>query len=156
MIDFELNRKRKESLSFKIIFIGGGLFFVLTGILRILLSVRDGFIFDLYFIINIIYALIGLAWALQGLNIFNLWPNSSVKIDDNRLYFNSSPFDKTISLLWNEIERIEIKVNKLILTLKEKNTLEIELGWIPYNELISIKNEVEKLAGEKSINCKRI
>ena len=156
MIDFELNRKRKESLGYKIIFIGGGLFFVLTGILRILLSVRDSFIFDLYFIVNVIYALIGLAWILQGLNIFNLWSNSSVKIDNNKLMFYSSPFSKTISVLWNEIESLEIKVNKLYVRLKEKDNIEIELGWIPYSDLIEIKNEIENLAEKYGIDCKRI
>jgi len=154
MIDFELNRKSRQSLAYKLFFILGGLFFLFSGLFRII--IQDSFSFDTNFFINVLYSLIGLGWCLQGLNIFNLWSNSSVKIDDKKLKFYSSPFSKTISILWNEIEKIEIKVNKLSISLKEKENIEIELGWIPYSDLIEIKNEIENLAEKNGIACKRI
>lgn len=100
---------------------------------------RDSFIIDLDAILNAVYVLVGLACLLHGMNILNTSVSVSVWIDDNKLYFNSSPFDKTISLFWSEIECFEIKANRLIVHFKRKEVREIELGWIPCNDLISIK-----------------
>lgn len=48
---------------------------------------------------------------------------------------------KTISILWNEIESIEIKNNIITVSLKGKETIKIALRWEPNNELVSIKKK---------------
>jgi len=153
MIDIDLTKKERLSNLYKFFFILGGLFFIATGLYRIIS--RDSFVFDFTFMVDILYALLGLVWLLNGLNILNAWMKRTVRIDETYLNFKSSALQKEKSILWNDIGSIEIKVNKLIISSKEKNLETIELGWIPYNDLIEIKTEIEKLSGEKNINCKR-
>ncbi|MBE9467887.1 MAG: hypothetical protein IMY72_06130 [Bacteroidetes bacterium] len=153
MIDIDLTKREKQSKLFKIFFISGGIFFIVTGLYKILIT--KNLVFDYTLLINSLYVLLGIMWLLNGFNILNTWMKRAIKIDDVSLNFKPSSIRKENLVLWKEIGSIEIKVNKLIISSKEKNLISIELGWIPYNDLIEIKNEIEKIAKEKNIDCKR-
>ena len=152
MINVEFKSKREEHIAYKLIFILLGLFFIIPGIIK--LSYKDHLGFDTDFFITTFNILVGIVSLLHGLNIINVSVRKVVRIDNSNLYFNRSSFRKIDSLLWSEIESIELNENKLIANLKSRNTREIELGWIPSEELIAIKNEIQKLAKEKNIDCK--
>ncbi len=150
MYHFQLFKKERQSTGYKILYIGGGLFFIITGVLQLLW--QDEFALDARLFIYLLYILLGIFWILHGLNVINVLARNEVKIDTDKLYVNPSALEKSTTVYWKTIEKIEIKPSKLLLHTCF-DVQEIGLGWVPYIDLKALKEELESMAAEKNIPC---
>ncbi len=152
MYHFQLYKKERQSTGYKILYIGGGLFFIITGVLQMLW--QDEPAIDARFIIHLFYILLGIFWTLHGLNVINVLARNELKIDAEKLYVKPSALERSTTVYWKAIEKIEIKLSKLLIHTRF-DVREISLGWAPYNDLKAIKTELENIAREKNIPCTR-
>lgn len=150
MYHFQLNKRERQSTGYKILYIGGGLFFIITGVLQLLW--QDEFALDARLLIYLLYILLGIFWILHGLNVINVMARNEVKFDAEKLYVKPSALEKSTTVYWKTIEKIEIKPSKLFLHTRF-DVQEIGIGWVPYNELKDLKGKLESMAAEKNIPC---
>jgi hypothetical protein len=123
----------------------------------VVMDILVGIIFMLTSVIPINYFLVLSMVLLLGQVIANWYSMKPVKVifDDKGIVGSVSP-RKTISLMWDQITRIEVHMFAMDIQTKDGRTEHIDLSEITYEQQKSIKPRIIELARSKGINVQAV
>jgi len=139
-----LDLRSSYGLTFKKWFCAIAIIFITAYIICILSSVISA---DILIILLMVIIL--------GQVIVNLYTLKPVKVtfDDKSIAGLVSPW-KAISLTWNQIARIEVRMFAMDIQTKDGRTEHIDLGEINYEQQKSVKPQIIELAKSKGITVR--
>ena len=108
------------------------------------------YIFFLSFLLN------GITNIMYGLGYppERVFGKAFIEIDEQKISLKTGVFQKLQSVDWKEIDSMDYKLNKLVVTKTDKSTVRLALIPLEYLVIQEIKETINTIATEKKINIR--
>ena len=132
-----------------------------TGILTIIIAVI--WLITIFFLkekertVNILFSVYFIIYGAtfvisgSGISISKWFGEAYIRIDPERISIKKGVFSKEWSLRWSEVEHIDFSVIRILFTLRDSTTKELNYDLLEWEHIRAIKGAIRDIAAEKGI-----
>jgi len=134
-----------------------GLAMIVLSLLYIYLKIEDSEPVAIFaWIYSGVFLISGLANILEGFgySIDKVFGKAYIEINDKEIKIKTDIFIREESISWDNIDKIEYKTNKFLITKKDSTVFTFYLSKFEYAVVQEIKNVVVKMSNNKGVKVR--
>lgn len=131
-----------------------GLVMIISSLIYIYLMIEDNEPIGIFeWIYSGVLLISGLSNIIEGsgYSVDKIFGNAYIEINDQKIKIKTGIFIREVSIRWNDIDKIEYKANKFLITKKDSTVFEFYLSRFEYAVVQEIKDVVAKISDNKEI-----